>query len=155
MTPYKTEGVVLTRDTDTLDLRMRGCEAPRWDQLMGAPAFHVTTEKLPDFPGLDAGPMSPGGLPARLSIEIDGSFDDDGDPTTNPREQAYVFVDLVQDFVGVSDPCTVTVHRVGTLDPVTGPMIVADPGAPIWESGHIVRFELEVLLTDGRLEVAP
>ena len=154
MTAYRDDGVVLTRGADTLDLRTRAIETPKWEWALRTGPKRGSSRIIPGEQGRQVRTRVRDHLRAGMRIEIDPGWNLAGNQV-DPDDQlanAYVLIDEVMDFLDVDESCTITVHRLGALAALTGTLIVEDPGPIIWNGGRC-RLEVDVTLPGGRLEV--
>lgn len=152
MAAYRDDGVVLTRGMETLDLRTRAVECPKWEWALQAGPKRGADEVVRGERGRIAGIRVGDHLRAVMPIKLDPYWAMNGDPAADLDVNAYVLVDEVMDFLDDDDPCTITVHRLGALAALTGDLIVEDPGPIMWDGG-LARLAVDVTLPGGRLEV--
>lgn len=145
-------GVVLTRAATTLDLRLPCHLVPKWDNLLRAPAKRGQDRPIPQVSGRKSRPRYSDHVRAMMMVELDGWYDTDGTPFTGDADvNIYSLLDLVLDFLGNDDPCTITVNRPGALAAKSGAMQVEDPGDPVWLSEIKARLVVDLTFPDGRL----
>jgi|GEM_PF-6150081 len=154
MTAYRDDGVVLTRGADTLDLRTRAIETPKWEWALRAAPKRGEDDIIRGDRGRLEGNRVGDHIRAIMTIEIDPGYNLAGN-RVDPDDQlanAYVLIDEVIDFLDDDTSCTITVHRLGASAALTGTLIVEDPGPIIWNGGRC-RLLVDITLPDGRLEV--
>jgi hypothetical protein len=155
-TPYRTEGLVLTDGTSTVDLRTKLHDCHDWfDLLAGAPK-RGRNRTVPGVRGRAIRPRYGDELRGVLQVLIDGAWTVESTPHVGDRlENMQAGLHLLLDLVDGDDPLTVTVHQTGSLPVLAGILQVEDPGRPRFEAGRFCRLVLDVTLPAGRLQVAP
>lgn len=153
MSTYKTRGLVL----GTLDLRTWEHDCHRWEGIDSVPAKRGRNRTIPGQRGTSTRPRVAGELSGQLHIWIRGHYDGSA-----PRagvladwvQAAQTSLDTLLDVLDADAPVTLTLHRGGTLDPLSGSCQVEDPGPVVWRLPHLAHMVVGVTLPDGRLEAS-
>jgi hypothetical protein len=145
-------GVVLTRDSTTIDLRSQLTWCHKWSDIVGRGPKRGVNRPNSQADGTALRPRYRNDLRGILHITIDGAWQADSSPYTGDRlANAHEAMHLLLDFLDSNEPCEVTVYQPAGLDTLEGVLQVEDPGPPTFEAGRFVHLAVDVTVHGGQL----